>query len=254
MSRINGSVVAGFAVVSLLTACASVESRPALTLHTESLRGNLEVASLTIPAGTTIGYDSDLVIDSEGDIVIAGTLNGLTRPASEVVTNPDGGDLTLRSATQIVISGSVIGAPGRDGRVNPATLRLLGLEEGAANDAPEQIDAQLHAYLVEHGSAGIDVTIFDAGAGGDVRLIAPKIVVNMVRGGRAGSGGPGGNGGAGGTVMTTPVCVEWQPGVPGCFGGEAGAGGEGAWGVRNGRGGDAGAGGGALGGSLALDD
>ena len=254
MCRIKASVVASFAIVLLLAACVSVESRQALTLHSESLRGNLEVASLTIPAGTTIGYDSDLVIDSVGDIVIAGTLNGLARPASEVATNPDGGDLTLRSATQIVISGSVIGAPGRDGRINPATLRLLGLDEGAANYDPEQIDAQLHAYLVEHGSAGIDVTIFDAGAGGDVRLIAPKIVVNMVRGGRAGSGGPGGNGGAGGAVMTTPCCLAWSEGAPGCFGGEGGQAGDGAWEVRNGRVGNAGPGGGALGGSLALDD
>ena len=254
MTRVISKLGRCLAVGALLAACSSVDSRPAVTVRAEPLRGEMQVASLTIPEGTALGYDTDLVVDSGGDITIAGSLNGLARPAGESAVNPDGANLTLRSATQIVISGSVTGAPGRDGRVNPETLRLLGLEPSVTPYDPEQIDEQLRAYLAEHGAEGIDVTIFDGGRGGDVRLIAPKIVVNLVRAGRAGNGGPGGNGGAGGTVRTTPVCVAWQPGAPGCFGGEAGLAGQGAWGIRDGRGGNGGAGGGALGGSLAYDD
>jgi hypothetical protein len=241
-------------LVSLLTACAADDSLPSIDVRAEPLRGELTVASVSVPEGTTLAYDSDLVIDCQGDIVIAGTLMGLARPARESASCPDGADLTLKSATQIVISGSVIGAPGRDGRVNAETLRLLGLDAQPTSYDPKQIDEQLQAYVSQHGTDGIDLTIFDAGRGGNVHLVAPKILVNLVRAGAAGSGGPGGSGGDGGTLRTTPNCCAWQAGALGGFGGAGGHAGAAMWEIRNGLAGRAGAGGDALGGSLALEN
>lgn len=229
--------------VLLLAACSAPPSQPeALVIGTSSLGGELHVARFEVKAGMTASFDRDLIVDSDDEILILGVLRG--EAGDPAKADPRGADLVLRSKTRIVIAGEILGAPGRDGSLNPEALALLGEDPRATKLDREQAGLALRMLLAGHPDAITDARIFDAGRGGHVILEAPEIVIERVEAGRGGVGGPGGNGGAGGTFYTDRG-VSFREFSPGGRGGEAGLGGMGVHGVREGRGGAGGAGGGA---------
>jgi hypothetical protein len=158
-----------------------------------------------------------------------------------------GADLVLRSETRIVISGEVIGAPGRHGSLHPKALALIGHDPhtyaGTAADATEL----LVRFLGGRGDEGLDVSFLAGGRGGNVTIFAPEVRIYTARAGAAGHGGPTGDGGKGGDIRTARTSVQQRPGSLGCYGGAAGHAGVAVRGFRGGRGGLGGGGGAALG-------
>jgi hypothetical protein len=78
------------------------------------LEGNRNFDSVTIPAGVTVTASDDLVLNVDGDVVIAGSLVG---DCVEITVNGEG-DLTVSGA----VDNSCSGAPGAD----PPGLTLIG--------------------------------------------------------------------------------------------------------------------------------
>ena len=214
-----------------------------LVVRTEILCGRLHVEGFEVLPGATAGFDRDLEVDSEGDILILGTLLGL--PGDPLGPDTRGADLVLRSRTRIVIAGEVRGAPGRDGSMHPEALALLGEDPTRTRLTAEQARDGLAQLLERRPDSITDVRVLDGGRGGHVILEAPEIFIEKIVGGAAGSGGPGGAGGAGGNLYGN-CGFAYRDGSPGSFGGAGGAGGPAVRNFHAGRGGNGGDSGGGI--------
>jgi len=232
-------VVAGVVAVLTLGSCAAPGSElPSVVAPPLLPGGTYRVETWSVEKNALARYDEDLVIEAEGDIVIAGTLRGVPRPPDS--EGSDGAHLVLRSKTRIVISGELLGAPGRHGSLHPRALAMIGHDAVSWTGTAEDASEQLIELLTETGDPGIDLSFLNGGDGGTITLDAPEVFVNVLRAASAGHGGPTGNGGTGGHLTTPNTTFAWADGSPGSFGGRGGNAGHGVAGIRAGRGGEAG--------------
>lgn len=206
----TGRVAPKLLLSALLAACNTVPpASDAIVIRHEILGGNLTVESLQVAPGVVAGFDRDLIVESEGDILILGKLQGL--PGDPARVELRGADLVLRSRTRIVIAGEILGAPGLDGR-EPG--QAGGRGGHVVLDAPEIVIERVEAGAAGHGAVG-----GDGGAGGTLYQrvgFAFREGSPGGFGGRAGEAGlasrdvrdgRGANGGAGGSAGMWPPPV-----------------------------------------------
>ncbi|MHC4846063.1 MAG: hypothetical protein ACYTCU_07870, partial [Planctomycetota bacterium] len=164
MGRFVASTAAAALAAAVLGSCAAPESRLASVESPVLPGGTYHVDTWSVAHGATAWFDQDVTIEAEGEIRIDGSLVGIPRPVDSDVSR--GADLVLRSETRIVISGEVIGAPGRHGSLHPKALALIGHDPhtyaGTADDATEL----LVRFLGGRGDEGLDVSFLAGGRGG----------------------------------------------------------------------------------------
>ncbi len=205
----------------LLLACASSCARAQVrSTHTSpatpprQVEGVLVVNDFTIPAGAEMVVTSDLEIHATGIIRIDGRLRVTDR--SPESSTPNAPCVLLKSTTGIVVTGTIMGGRGGDGRMS-----LRSFEDIESADR-------------------------NGGRGSSVTLDAPMCILDgEVRAGDGGTGGPHALGGRGGDVIVTGNAVTSPDAAPNA-GGYGGGGGTCAQNIRAdwiygqpGRGGDA---------------
>lgn len=245
MSRLRIAILAVSALGLVLGGCAAPPSTSVgdVVVGPTVLGGELHVSTFQVQAGATAQFDRDLIVNSDGDILILGTLQGLSGDPGR--DDARGADLVLRSKTRIVIAGEILGAPGRDGSLNPEALAVLGEDPAHTRLDGTQATQRLATLLAQRPGAVTNVRILDGGRGGHLILDAPEIYLEKIVAGAGGAGGPGGSGGAGGNIYQ-PCGLAFRPGSVGGIGGAAGDAGPAVRGFNSGRPGNGGNGGGGV--------
>ena len=208
----------------------------------EHLAGLVIVENLDIAAADFVEFVEDTLIESAGDVVIQGVLQG--RRPSQRSSGAPGADLHVRSRTRIVITGEIRGAHAADG-VHSDTAMSISATAFKAVDG-RAADPLLYEILVESAVGIGPGEAFRGGAGGGILLEAPVVVIDgRVVAGSGGRGGPGGDGGHGGEVVVIAdhAVTEQQDARYELTGGGGGDGGAAFWvgeEYRAARGGDGG--------------
>ena len=133
-----------------------------------------------------------LIVLSEGAIQIDGDIAGV--PISN--SNADGQDLILKSYTSIIINGDIRLSNGGNGQLTGRNLLTPG------NVSSEQVLLATTNDVKNSLNKAVRLELTNGGAGGDLYLEAPCIVLNgkMIPG-NGGKGIKGGNGGDGGSLV-----------------------------------------------------
>lgn len=193
-----------------------------LAVDNMSITGTIEATDFVIPSGISVWFEGDVAIVSRGDVVIKGQLLSRTSPSASVAGN--GGNLVIRSQGQVVIDGTVRATSG----VQAVSAYVQNAARDGGNGGSILIVAPrvsgsgaLHA-----GDGGSGVAGGNGGLGGTVIIESAsvgsteqgKLALYGGRGGRGGDGvldfndGRGGDGGDGGSAL---VVVPGSPGAPG---------------------------------------
>lgn len=190
----------------------------ALTLTSDTvINGTLSVSSFHVSEETVALVDQDLVVSSQGDIIIDGSIIGiegnLTSTLSQALSNQtDAASITLTTPGKIIINGTIQAANGIDGQ-NGGNIFLNAKEIVLNNHLTAGNGGHGSGYGMDGGDGG---SIFIDGT-----LVTPdnETPVNV----QAGNGGDGSeslpdkdgsNGGNGGDVILGDGS-NGGPGVPG---------------------------------------
>lgn len=173
-----------------------------------SLGGVVIADSVAIADGATLTATDDLVLRSQGPVVIAGTLSAMTLADR-------GADLTIESAGPIEISGQILAGPAppvADATVEGNAVGTSGAEGGSVT-LKSQGDITI--------AVGATIASGDGGAGGSATAMMELTGVATKRPSAGGAAAQvsngeltaeGGNGGAGGSLVIDAVgIVRVQP-------------------------------------------
>lgn len=185
-------------VIATSTQILNATALPIMPSRDTILSGQIICSRIEVPAGVTLTASEDLVIESDDEIVIRGTLEtkvpATIKAASGIGPTVPGVSITLRAKNRVVIDGIV--------RAGAGSVGVSGIDLDAA-----------------HGSDGGSVTI-------DAPILIGRGEVLAGTGGDAAAGGHGGNGGSiqvlgvsGSYILEDPLILQ------GGHGGAGGAGG-----------------------------
>jgi hypothetical protein len=162
------------------------------------LSGNYAFDYVEIPKGVTLWVENDLSIMSASRIIIDGSI--ICLPSQKSDERLDGINVSFESLTNIIINGDIIAGNG----FNSMLPNVSG------------------------------------GKGGSISLIAPEIMLsNNIEAGNGGEGGLESTGGDGGNVLLLGGVKTLTPGKIAIWGGDGGKGGAGKMGKPGGHGGNA---------------
>lgn len=168
-----------------------------------------ELTSFTVMPGVSVEFATDVVIECSGPIVIQGELVGrrARQPERRHAVSVDAPSLLLVSRERLVVEGRVTGAPGLSGLFRPDAAWALpesAWRSGHVSGFEASVREALDGVWLSEGTALVTAPsqAFPGGAGGDVVLVAPEVVIDgRVEAGAGGPGGPAAPGGAGGDVL-----------------------------------------------------
>ena len=167
--------------------------------------GEYHVDEFFVSSAERLLYDGDLIVRSDGDIVIEGEIIGLAEGLSSrgSVHAPT---LVLESQTSISVKGVIRGSDGRHGSLSSIGEVLLGQRRVDTIASEPVADGALRESLERGFFSGDPGIAFVGGDGGSIVLRAPVVWVDgLVQAGNGGDGGPCGRGGAGGAVELRPA-------------------------------------------------
>lgn len=206
-------------LIAISTQVLNATALPIVPSRDTILSGQVICSRIEIPLGVTLTASSDLLIESDDEIVIKGTLRAMAStshgPAASAQSGMSGVSITLRAKNRIVVDGEV--------------------RAGSGSTAPPSA-----------------ITALDGYDGGNVVIDAPVVYGRgAVYGGDGSGAAAGGRGGHGGSVEVLGLAGSSDSNDPLILtGGAGGSGGSGTAGVPNG--GDGGDGGSAV--AMALTD
>jgi len=166
------------------------------------LEGELVVQSFSSHTGSTIRYEKNLMIVSEEEIFIGGNIIG------NISQSSDEGNIVLKSAKKIVLSGNLLSASGADGTLQKSgSANLQGRDGGSIVLIAPEISIIGDIQL---GDGGEGIAGQKGGDGGSLYLLGELEDMGeelFFYGGNGGKGGDGrlnekpGTGGKGGDVV-----------------------------------------------------
>jgi hypothetical protein len=185
--------LAGFVLVQALAGCAATHSKPAETREIAQLAGVVNTSDFFVPAGEIILIPADFELRASGVIRIDGVLRAVHDPEGSGWR--DAPCIKLCSPLGVVISGSIEGARGRDGRATfrgendlDSPDRMGGFGSDIVIDAPlSVVDGVLTA-----GDGGLGGAHSRGGRGGDVLFLGNAVTSNEAPNGAGAKGGMGG--------------------------------------------------------------
>jgi len=185
--------LAGFVLVQTLVGCAATHStRPEASDETV-LSGLVYAHDFFVPAGQVVLIPADFELRASGVIRIDGVLRAVHAPQGP--GPQDAPKIKLCSPNGVVITGSIEGARGRDGRTTlvdehdlDSADRMGGCGSDIVIDAPiSVVDGVLQA-----GEGGVGGPHARGGRGGEVIFLGNAVTSNDARSGAGSRGGAGG--------------------------------------------------------------